>query len=112
MGIKFTNYATTALASGIAAGDLSLAVTGGTGALFPSLETVDYFFCTLSSGATKEIVKVTARSTDTFTIVRAQEGTAASAFLAGTSIELRLTSQGISDVTNLQYLSTFKGGII
>ncbi len=112
MGIKFTNYATTTLDVGISDADLSLGVAAGTGTLFPTLESTDYFYCTLSSGGTKEIVKVTARSTDTFTIVRAQEGTAASAFLAGTSVELRLTSQGISDVTNLQYLSTFKGGII
>lgn len=112
MGIKFTNYATTALASGIGAGDLSLTVAAGKGALFPTLESTDYFYCTIQSGATREIIKVTARSTDTFTIVRAQEGTAAAAWSAGASIELRLTKQGIDDFTNLQYLNAFKGGII
>jgi hypothetical protein len=39
-----------------------------------------------------EIVKVTARATDTFTIVRAQEGTSGRAFNAGDPIELRLTA--------------------
>ena len=68
----FTNNAATTLASSILVGATSLTVAAGTGALFPSLAGSAYFYCTLSNttGTTIEIVKVTARSTDTFTIVR------------------------------------------
>jgi hypothetical protein len=45
-----------------------------------------------------EIVRVTARATDSFTIVRAQEGTAARSFSAGDRVELRLTAGAIADV--------------
>jgi hypothetical protein len=39
-----------------------------------------------------EVVLVTARSTDTFTIERAQQGTSAAAFSAGATVELRVTA--------------------
>ena len=74
MTIKFTNNATTTLASGINSSATSLTVATGAGALFPSLSGSDVFYVTLANLAgSVEIVKVTARSTDTFTIVRAQD---------------------------------------
>lgn len=112
MGILFANYASTVITSGISAGDLTFNVTAGTGALFPVLSGTDYFYCSLIEGLTIEIVKVTARSTDAFTIERAQEGTTASAFNAGANVELRLTKQGLADLTHIQHLNAFKGGII
>ena len=95
---QFTNNAATTLASGILAGATSLTVAAGTGALFPALSGGNFFYCTLqnTAGTTIEIVKVTARSTDTFTIVRAQEGTSASAFSTGDKVELRLTAGEIN----------------
>ena len=97
---QFTNNAATTLASGILAGDLSLTVAAGTGNLFPTLTGSQYFMCTLqnTAGTVIEIVKVTARSTDTFTIVRAQEGTSASAFSSGDKVELRLTAGEINNL--------------
>ena len=44
------------------------------------------------TGTPIEIVKVTARSGDVFTIVRAQEGTSASSFSGGDKVELRITA--------------------
>ena len=71
---QFTNNAATTLASGINASVTSLSVASGTGTLFPTLAGSNYFYCTLANNAgTVEIVKVTARSTDTFTIVRGQD---------------------------------------
>ena len=95
---QFTNNAATTLASGILAGATSLTVATGTGNLFPTLTGSNFFYCTLqnTAGTTIEIVKVTARSTDTFTIVRAQEGTSASAFSTGDKVELRLTAGEIN----------------
>lgn len=91
MAVLYTNNATTTLASAITNVATSLAVASGKGALFPTPTGGDFFYATLVSGNTIEVVKVTARATDTFTIVRAQEGTTAAAFSAGATVELRIT---------------------
>lgn len=100
MGLKLTNNSVSRLASGIAAGDLSLSVTPGDGAKFPSLGAGDYFPCTLirASDGAIEIVKVSARSTDVLTIARAQEGTAALTFVSGDRVELRMTAGSALDI--------------
>jgi hypothetical protein len=105
---QFTNNAATTLASSILIGATSLTVASSTGALFPTLTGTNFFYCTLqnTAGTTVEIVKVTARSTDTFTIVRAQEGTTASAFASGDKVELRLTAGEI----NLLFSGVVQGG--
>ena len=105
----FTNNAATTLASSILVGATSLTVSSGTGALFPTLAGSAYFYCTLSNtaGTTIEIVKVTARSTDTFTIVRAQDNTSASAFTAGDKVELRLTAIDLQNFPQLDSTNTF-----
>ena len=108
MAIKFTNNATSTLASGIASGATSLTVATGQGALFPTLGGGDYFYCTLSNVTnTIEIVKVTARSTDTFTIVRAQDNTTASAFVTGDKVELRLVAAVLSNTAILDQTNVF-----
>lgn len=97
MTIKFTNNATTTLASGINASVTSLTVATGTGSLFPSLSGSDVFYATLANLAgTVEIVKVTARSSDTFTIVRAQDNTTAASWSTGDKVELRPTAAGLA----------------
>lgn len=75
MAVKVTNNASTTLAANITNSATSLTVATGTGSEFPSPTSPDVFYATLSNAAdtTVEIVKVTARSTDTFTIVRAQD---------------------------------------
>jgi len=92
MGIKLKNNAFSFITTSISASDVGLVVTAGDGSKFPVLGSGDYFYATLeSTGNTTEIVKVTARSGDTMTIVRAQEGTSANSFAAGSRIELRVT---------------------
>ena len=99
MGLKFANNASSTLASGITDSDLSLTVASGTGSEFPTLATGDYFYCTLvASDGTMEIVKVTDVTSDTFTIVRAQESTSASAFSAGVKVENRMTAGSFNDM--------------
>lgn len=101
----FTNNAATTLASGITSIATSLTVATSTGGLFPSPTAGQYFYATLqnTTGTVIEIVKVTARTTDTFTIVRAQDGTTASAFSAGDKVELRCTA---ADLTNFGQLDS------
>ena len=100
--VRFSNNAVSQLAANLTISGTSLSVTPGDGAKFPSLSAGQYFMATLvkADGST-EVVKVTARSTDTLTIVRAAEpvgGASTSySFSAGDRIEARLTAGVLSD---------------
>ena len=92
MPALYTNQATSTLASAISSTDTSLTVQTNHGTRFPTLGVFDHFFATLDNGSgTVEIVKVTSRLGDTFTIERAQDGTSAAGFSAGTTVEIRIT---------------------
>lgn len=98
MPIKFSNNASTRLAAPITSASLSLTVESGGGDKFPITAAEEYFYATIvAADNSLEIVKCTARSGDTFTIVRAQEGTTAKDFSAGSTVELRLTAAGLTD---------------
>lgn len=91
----FVNNARATLASGISSGAVAVTVNAGEGARFGTPPAANEFIlATLrnAAGSVTEIVKITARSGDTLTIVRAQEGTAASAFSAGDTISVRWTA--------------------
>ena len=90
MSVKFSNNASTTLATGINTTDTSVVVASATN--FPSLTGSEYCFLTLQTGATIEIVKATALSGSTFTVVRAQGGTSASSFSSGVQVELRMNT--------------------
>lgn len=95
MAQLFTNNAATTLAAAITTtGQTSITVQTGKGALFPNPTSPDFALLTLDDGTNIEIVKLTARSTDTLTIVRAQESTTAQASFAATTtkVELRFTA--------------------
>jgi hypothetical protein len=111
---RFTNNATTTLASAITNSATSMSVTAGTGALFPSITGAQYFSVTLmtiTSGVVtaQEIVLVTARSTDTMTITRAQEGTAAQAWGASTTVALLPTAAGMYSFAQFDDLQAQSG---
>jgi hypothetical protein len=98
MPIKLANNASGTLATAVSASDTGFALTTGDGAEFPTLGAGDYFYATItSSGGTQEIVKATARSGDSLTVVRAQEGTTAQSFAAGSRFELRVTAASVLD---------------
>lgn len=98
MGVLFKNNASSTLDTAISASDLGLAVAYGDGTLFPAVGASEYYYMTIeATDGTYEVVKVTARSGDSMTIVRAQEGTTALAFTAGARCEIRMTNQGIVD---------------
>lgn len=100
MSEVFNNLARSTLASGITAGALSLTVQSGDGNdLFPVIAGLDNFRCFIFKKATGdiEIINVTARTADVFTITRAQEeigniAATAFAFDAGDIIEHRPSS--------------------
>ena len=98
MPIKLANNSSGTLATAISASDTGISLTTGDGAEFPTLSAGDYFYATItSSGGTQEIVKATARSGDSLTVVRAQEGTSAAGFAAGARFELRVTAASIQE---------------
>ena len=102
MLIQFTNFAATTLAGGITNVATSANLSAGTGALFPALTGSNYFYAVLTDAATgtvREIVKVTARTTDAITIARAQEGTTGVAWLNGDRFEIHLTAASLVAIT-------------
>ena len=105
----FTNNAATTLASSISSTATSLTVASGTGSLFPNPTGTQYFYCTLqaTTGSTIEIIKVTARSSDTFTIIRGQDGTGGSSFTAGDKVELRIVAATMNDLPKLDEVNQF-----
>jgi len=95
------NNVSTKLTAAISAGATSITVTAGTGALFAAATGADWIIATLvkQSGFKEiawEVVKITARSTDTLTIVRAQEAvtgaTTALSFSIGDTLDVRFTA--------------------
>ena len=101
MTVKLKNNTASTLAVDISDSVLSMIVAASTGDSFPSLGAGEYFYATLQdANGNIEIVKVTARTSDTMTIVRAQEGTTARAFVAGSLVELRVTAQGVYDAVS------------
>jgi hypothetical protein len=101
MTIKLANNVSGFLNTAITASDTGIVLQSGNGASFPSLGAGEYFYATLvSTGNTLEIVKATARSGDSLTVVRAQEGTSAAGFAAGSRFELRVTAQSVIDAIN------------
>lgn len=99
MAELFTNNGASTLATTITTGSTSVVVGSGHGARFPNPSSPDYFYVTLDDGTNVEIVKVTARSTDTLTVTRAQQGTAAFAFTSGAKVENRLTTELLTAVS-------------
>jgi hypothetical protein len=98
MTVILKNNAFGFLAASISASDTTTILTTGTGANFPSLSAGEYFYATIAPTAgVSEIVKCTGRSGDTLTIIRAQEGTSALSFAAGSRVELRVTAQSVID---------------
>lgn len=108
----FVNNALSALAGAIASGATTCAVQAGHGVRFPTPTGGDYFLLTLFQlvGAVEsnhEIVKVTARSVDTLTIVRAQESTTARAWGVGDQISHRGTAGSLTNMAQLASPATF-----
>jgi len=111
------NFAISELASGINNTDTSLSVTAGDGTLFPDPSVANYNcviwnitdYANPAKDPNVEIVRVTAKSTDTFTITRAQESTSASTHnTSGKTYAFAnlLTAKMISDIESELYLKT------
>lgn len=90
---KFANNAVSVLFATLAVGGVTATLQSGDGVKFPSLSAGEFFYATLFSEAgLYEIVKCTARTSDTLTITRAQEGTTALFWPIGSRLEIRPTA--------------------
>ena len=107
---KFTNNAVATLSASINTAATTITVTSGQGALFPVLSSGDYFYATIIDSSNNiEIVKITARSTDSLTAVRAQENTTARSFIGGDQISLRVTAAGLNNFAAQDKDNSFTG---
>lgn len=96
MPVILKNNAFSTLATAITASDTAIVVANGN--QFPVLSAGEYFYATLVSPAgTTEIVKVTARVSNSLTVVRAQDGSSAASFQVGALIEMRTNAGSVQD---------------
>ena len=99
MAVRFSNNAFATLASSLTNVATTASLSSGQGSRFPSLGAGDYFFATLVDASNnQEIIKVTARTNDTITIVRGQDGTSGRAFSAGDRVELRVVAASLEAI--------------
>jgi len=104
MAVKLANNAISTLAASITAASTSLSVQGADAGKFPALSGGDWHPATIIDIAgNMEIIKVTAREGAVLTIDRAQEGTTAKAFAAGSRIDVRLTAAVVNDIYSSFY---------
>jgi Chaperone of endosialidase len=115
----FSNNANSTTAGSITPTDLTVNIAAGTGVLFPQPTTGQEFIATFIdqlTGTLREIVHVTAVNADSLTIVRAQEGTIAQAWPAG-SIFAHLHTAGAmaafiqGSATSLVHAGTDTGNV-
>lgn len=100
MGLKYANNAKTTLNGAHNSSTTTITVVDGS--VFPTLGAGDYFYMTLEDvSLNNEIVKVTARSTNTLTVVRAQNGTTAKSFSTADKAEGRLVAAVLDDLFDL-----------
>lgn len=99
MGIQLKNNASSTIPLAVSSTTTTFTIATGDGVLFPTLGASDYFYATISNISNNyEIVKVTARIDDTFTVVRGQEGTIAIPFSTNSRIELRVTVSNVRSI--------------
>lgn len=93
----WANGVRVALGAILSAVATTLVVAEGQGALLPSPGAGQFFEATLQRGNVFEVVRCTARSGDTLTVVRAQEGTTARQWpVTGTTLALGVTAGALA----------------
>ena len=105
MAVKFSNNGKTTLSASL--NNSATSCTVADASVFPSITANDHFYITLEDASlNKEIVKVTAVSSNTLTIVRAQDSSSARAFASGDKAEVRLTVAGLNDLVDISEVTT------
>ena len=97
MGVLFTNNASTTLSAAISSTSAT-SISVASSSTFPAPGAGEYFYATIDDGTNIEIVKVTAVSGTTWTVVRASDNTSAATFANGTTIQLRAAAALLTDI--------------
>lgn len=108
MTTEFANNASTTLSGTLAIGGTTANVTSDAG--FPAITAPDYCFATLEdTSGNIEIIKITAHtaSSNVFTVVKAQDGTADQAWASGDLIEMRLTAVNLEELRDHDHDATY-----
>src|SRR5208283_2900644 len=108
----FADRAGSTIAGGISNTSTSVNLQAGGGTLFPNPSSPNFFAATFIDAATgllEEIVWCTARSTDTLTIIRGQEGSTAKSWNAGDLFQKLLTSGDMNSMLQKNQLLTSAG---
>jgi len=105
------NLAISTVTTATGAAGTTLGVTAGEGARFPAVpfQATVWPFDQAPTPANAEVVRVTARTTDSLTITRAQEGTTARAIVVGDLIAATITAKSLTDIesgTNFPLITT------
>lgn len=113
MTVVLKNNAIGYLSTPISASDVGLALVAGNGLNFPVLGAGEYFYATIvAANEESEIVKVTARVTDTLAIVRAQDSSTAYSFAAGSKVEMRVNAASVEDAIADSVVTTLPASTI
>ena len=97
MALVLANNAVSKLTVAINNTATSFTITGGTGVKFPNTSGGDTFHVSLVDSSNNiEIVKVTTRNTDIFTVIRGQEGTTARSYAVGDRVALTMTAEAFN----------------
>lgn len=96
----YANLVAGTIAANIGPADTAILLGAGQGATFPAITGGNWYYATLvhNTLGIVEIVRVTAKSADTLTVVRGQDGTGAASFTTGTLVELRLVAQTLREL--------------
>ncbi|RPH52609.1 MAG: hypothetical protein EHM91_00080 [Planctomycetota bacterium] len=94
------NLAIATVTTATGAAGTTLGVAAGEGARFPAVpfNATVWPFDMAPDPTTAEVVRVTARTADSLTITRAQEGTTARAIIVGDLIAATITAQSLTDI--------------
>lgn len=97
MAMKIANSAYGTISASITSSATTIVLGSGQGARFPTFAAGDFGYATLSDSSNNlEIVKITARTGDTFTVERGQDGTTARAYAAGDRMDMRPVAANFS----------------
>lgn len=97
MGVLFTNNASTTLSAAISSTSAT-SISVASSSTFPAPGAGEYFYATIDDTSNIEIVKVTAVSGTTWTVVRGADNTTAATFANGTTVQLRAAAALLTDI--------------
>lgn len=94
--VKFANNAVSALAASVSSGATSFVVTTSFGALFPTIGAGEEFYVRIGTDTNNEVVRVSARSGDTFTCDATSQS-----WDNGTAVALTVTNEALEKMAQL-----------